>query len=451
MTYDARYRGPYVGVPGKHANPPRRVIAASHLLTGEPGRSFDDHAVAIDGTNIVWVGPVKEVPEPYAAWPIEDYPGSTIAPGLVETHAHFGARPGSAPNVSYPELHEKAWDALHSLSWARQIASVGVTTAQSLGATNYTDVALREAIAQGLVQGPRIVAAGPMITTTGGHGWREGGEVDSLDDIRHAVREHHKAGVDVIKAAATGGFFTPGTAQWKAQFTVEELTVLVNEAHRLGHRVAVHAHGTQGIRRAVEAGVDYIAHGTFIDDDGVTRFDPELADRIADKGIYVDVAAPPSYPPVPGETIAPRAHDLYSHGVKIVAGHDIGAVIPPEGYLYGLHQLEEAGIPRAEILIAASSRAAAAIGLAGITGVLAPGYEADLLVLDGNPLDDLAALDRKQLIVTRGSDFHPDDVREYAGRESSDHKTDNSNGRKPTGNVLADRLKAIQRSSLQQW
>lgn len=434
-----------IGVAGARSNPARRVIAAAHLLTGRPGEQLDDHALAIDGRHIVWVGPTAQLPAEYADWPLENHPGATILPGLVETHAHFGPRPGDEPAVSYPELHEQAWNALHSLHWARRIASVGVTSAQSLGANFYTDVALREAIDKGYAQGPRIVAAGPMITTTGGHGWREGGEVDSLDDIRHAVREHHKAGVDVIKAAATGGFFTPGTAQWKAQFTVEELRVLVEDAHRLGHRVAVHAHGTQGIRRAVEAGVDYIAHGTFISDDGTTRFEPDLADEIARKGIYVDVAAPPSYPPVEGETIAPRAHDLYSHGVRIVTGHDIGAVIPPEAYLYGLHQLEEAGIPRAEILVAATSRAAAAIGLAGVTGVLEAGYEADLLVVDGNPLDDLSALERKLRIVIRGDDFHPDYVPEYAGRDSS------ASEHKPTGNVLAERLERVRRASLQQW
>ena len=148
---------------------------------------------------------------------------------------------------------------------------------------------------------------------------------------------------------------------------------------------------------------------------------------------------------MPGETIAPRARDLYGQGVKIVTGHDIGAVIPPEAYLFGLYQLEEAGIPRPEILIAATSRAAAAIGLAGITGVLAPQYEADLLVVDGNPLDDLKALERKRRIVIRGRDFHPDFVPEYHGRYvgAGDHD--------PTDSVLAHRFERLQRAQLQNW
>ncbi|KFI50683.1 amidohydrolase family protein [Bifidobacterium biavatii] len=421
----------------------RYVVTVGRLITGRPGESLADQAVAVDGRRIAWVGDVAALPAEYADWARADYSGYTLLPGLVETHAHFGARPGSAPNVSDPARHVQGWNALHSLHWAQQLASLGVTSAQSLGSKYFTDVALREAINAGLAEGPRIVAAGSMITTTGGHDWKDSGEVDSLDDIRHAVRDHHKAGVDTIKAAATGGFFTPGTAQWKAQFTVEELRTLVDEAHRLGHPVAVHAHGTQGIRRAVEAGVDYIAHGTFISDDGTTRFDPELADQIAEKGIYVDVAAPPSYPPVEGETIAPRALDLYRHGVKIVTGHDIGAVIPPNAYLYGLHQLEASGIPRAEILVAATSRAAAAIGLAGVAGVIAPEYDADLLIVDGNPLDDLNALERRQLIITRGQVFHPVPVEEYHGRKRD--------GKGHTNNVLEERFARVSRAALQNW
>lgn len=423
----------------------QRVLIAGTVLTGRPDEVLHDAALVIDGTKIAWIGTRTALPEEFRHWSTERFPQSTILPGLIETHAHLGARPGSHPDVPAPEWHEQGWNALHSVFWARRLASVGVTSVQSLGSAFYTDVVLREAINRGLVEGPRIVAAGPMITTTAGHDWRTGSEVDSIDDIRHAVREHHKAGVDVIKVGATGGFFTPGSAQWKAQFTVDELLALVEDAHRLGHRVAVHAHGTEGIRRAVEAGVDYIAHGTFISDNGTTKFIPELADEIARKGIYVDVAAPPSYPPVPGETIAPRAHDLYEHGVKFVTGHDIGAVIPPEAYLFGLYQLEQAGVPRKEILIAATSRAAAAIGLAGVTGVLAAQYDADLLVVDGNPLDDLHSLENKQRIIIRGKDFTPDPVPEYRGRKTE------SQGHRPTNNVLEERFKRLERARLQNW
>lgn len=422
-----------------------RAVSAGRILTGRPGEELIDGCLVFDTGQIHWVGPRAELPAEYAQLRIEEYPSATILPGLVETHAHLGSRPGGGPRVPDAARHAQGWNALHSVHVLRRLGSMGITSVQSLGSRFYTDVAVREAAAQRLLDGPRIVAAGPMITTTGGHDWADGAEVDSLDDIRHAVRDHHKAGTDVIKAAVTGGFFTPGSAQWRAQFSTEEIGVLVAEAHRLGKPVAVHAHGTEGIERAVDAGVDYIAHATFISEDGTTRFEPALADRIAEAGIYVDVAAPPSYPPVPGETIAPRALDLYRRGVRIVTGHDIGAVIPAHAYLYGLYQLEEAGIPRPEILIAATSRAAAAIGLAGVTGVLAPQYQADLLVVDGNPLEDLTALERKELIVMRGRTFRPDPVPGYHGRD------DEGGAPASPDSVLARRQRDVERSKTQRW
>lgn len=188
--------------------------------------------------------------------------------------------------------------------------------------------------------------------------------------------------------------------------------------------------------------MDYIGHASFIAADGTTRFDLALADRIAEAGIYVDTVATPSYPAVDGETIAPRAFELYQHGVRVVTGHDIGAVIPPHAYLYGLEQLEAAGLPRSEVLVAATSRAAAAIGLAGVAGVLDEGYSADLLVVDGNPMDDLGALARKQRIVMRGVDFRPDPVPAYNGRE------EHPGG---PGDVLARHQEILRRRGLQDW
>jgi imidazolonepropionase-like amidohydrolase len=397
------------------APPVARVITASRLISAPGEAVIADGAVVLDAGAIAWVGPLAGLPGAYAAHPLTSHPGGTILPGLVETHAHLGSyanAPSAAASVPAGR-HEQARVALSSVAIARQLASVGVTTVQSLGSRFFADVALRDAVADGLVAGPRIVAAGPQLTTTAGHAWSTGGEVDSVTEIRRAVRDHHKAGVDLIKVMATGGFMTARTAPWHAQFTTEELRALVEEAHRLGKHTAAHAHGTEGIRRAVDAGIDYLAHASFIDRDGRTRFDPELADRIAARGIYVDTCSPPSWPAVAGETTTPRALELYRHGVPLVTGHDIGAVLPASGYTFGLKQLEASGIPREEVLRAATSRAAAAVGLAGVTGVLAAGYAADLIVVDGDPLADLAALDRLREVVIGGRTFVPDPVEPF--------------------------------------
>lgn len=394
--------------------PANRVLTAPRLFTGRRGCWIEDGALVITGDRIAWAGSVNELPSEYAAYPVEPHPDATILPGFVETHAHLGGFAYNFdPDVPDPGRHDQGWHALTSLTTARQLASVGVTTVQSLGARNFADVVLREAIDQHLVQGPRILASGPQLTTSGGHSWITGGEVDSITEIKKKVRDHHKAGVAVIKVMATGGFGTFGSAPWNAQFTTEELRALVNEAHRLGKRTAAHAHGTQGIRRAAEAGIDYIAHASFISEDGVTYFDPELADLIAEEGIYVDTCSPPSFPVVEGETTTPHAKALYDHGVKIVLGHDIGAVYPPSAYPFGMQQLVRSGLPAEEVLIAATSRGAAAVGLDGIVGVLEAGYEADIVVIAGDPREDIAVVGDVEEVIIRGQTFERDPLEPF--------------------------------------
>lgn len=319
-----------------------------------------------------------------------------------------------------------------------------MTTVQSLGSLYYSDVALREAIRFGFVSGPRIVAAGAIITPTGGHGWRNGAEVDSIDDIRREVRRHHKYGVDTIKFAGTGGFLTPGSAQWRPQFSIEELTAGVDEAHRLGKTVAVHAHGTAGIEQAVQARADLIAHASFVSDDGITRFVPALADRIARSGIYVDVSGAPGYPLKEDETWFLRSLQLYQHGVKIVAGHDVGIEgIAPEAYLPSLELLNHIGVPAEEVLVAATSRAAAAAGLAGITGVIAEGYDADIVLVQGNPLAHFSDIRRIVRVIIRGRTYPAPNG--YAGDVGSTFPPVQENA------VLRDYQARRQRLALQRW
>ena len=339
-----------------------------------------------------------------------DLPGSTLMPGLIETHDHL---PTSGTDVEYPDYgaHEVARLTLNAARSARELLSIGVTSAQSLGARHYVDVAVRDAIDNGDVRGPRIIASGPQITTTGGHSHHAGAEVDSVDQILHEVRRHHKMGVDTIKVMATGGFMTGGSAPWFAQFSQDELEVLFAEAHRLGKWTAAHAHGTQGIERAVRAGVDLVAHASFITAAGRTEFDPRLADEMARAGVYAECTMTADMPQMlrRDDSYAPPARRLWEHGVKIVAGHDAGIpAVPQRAYVGGLEALEWAGLPRAEVILAATSRAAAAIGCAGVTGVLAEGFEADLIAVAGDPRQGLGVLRDLTLVVTRGREFVPD-------------------------------------------
>ena len=266
---------------GIRTSSPSEAEVAQACAAGQGG------AVLLRGRDILAVGTTAELEERLAELLPDvdpndvvrvDLPGTTLMPGLIETHDHL---PTSGTDVEYPDYgpHEVARLTLNAARAARELLSEGVTSVQSLGARHYVDVALRDAVDAGDLRGPRIIASGPQITTTGGHAHHAGGAADSLDEIRRQVRHHHLMGADTIKAMATGGFMTDGSAPWFAQFTTEELRVLFDEAHRLGRWTAAHAHGTQGIERAVRAGVDYIAHASFVSAAGRSEFDPTWPTR----------------------------------------------------------------------------------------------------------------------------------------------------------------------------
>ncbi|HUY44257.1 MAG TPA: amidohydrolase family protein [Streptosporangiaceae bacterium] len=262
------------------------------------------------------------------------------------------------------------------LHTARELLRAGVTTARDLGARSFLDVAVRDAIARGIADGPRLVTAARPLTPT-------------------------------------GGFMTDGSAPWFAQFSLAELTTVVAESHRLGKRVAAHAHGREGIARAVAARVDSIEHCSFAGQDGKfgSDFDPALADEIAAAGIYVCPTMN-----VHALTMRDRFGDalekvitaLHSRGVQLIAGTDAGIDnCPHGGYACGLEALAAAGLPPAEVLDAATLRAARALGVDDRTGSIAPGKDADIVAVRGDPLRDISALRRVELVVARGTQHVP--------------------------------------------
>ncbi len=299
---------------------------------------------------------------------------------------------------------------------ARELLGVGVTTARDLGARAYLDVVVRDAIAAGLAPGPRMMVANRPVTVTGGHCWFMGGEADSEDDLRRIVRTHHKHGADLIKVMATGGFMTGGSAPWYAQFSAEQLAVVVAEARRLDKPVAAHAHGVEGIRRAVEAGVTTIEHCSFVTETNERHFDERLADRIAERGIFVCPTVNVNAPYVAeltGRAVGENVMKMRDAGVRIIAGTDAGINNNPHHqYAGGLQALVSLlGFKPAEVIAMATTEAAAALGLGAVTGRLAPGYDADLIVVDGDPLADIAALGRLRRVIARGREYVPDSGR----------------------------------------
>jgi imidazolonepropionase-like amidohydrolase len=388
------------------------VLTAPRVMTGDT--TVTDAAVVVGDRAVDWVGPAAALPAEYAALPRADYPDSTIMPGLIDSHVHLGFHGGPNPAARMrAETDEQ--QLIRMLHSARELLGVGVTTARDLGSRGYLDVVVRDAIAEGLARGPRMVVAACPVTVTGGHCWFMGGEADSEDDLRRLVRTHHKHGADLIKVMSTGGFMTAGSAPWYAQFTVGQLAVIVEEARRVDKPVAAHAHGLEGIRRAVEAGVTTLEHCSFVTETNERRFDETLAALIAERGIAVCPTTNVNAPYVSeltGMVVGEHLVTMHEMGVRLIAGTDAGIDnTPHHQYVGGLEYLAKLGFRPADVLAMATTEAAAVLGVGAITGRLAPGYEADLIVVHGDPLADIAALGRLRRVIARGRDYVPDSGR----------------------------------------
>ncbi|QDH69505.1 metal-dependent hydrolase family protein [Marilutibacter alkalisoli] len=344
--------------------------------------------------------------------PAVDLRGHTCSPGWTDLHVHLASQ--SSPQ-SYSEGFrlDPVDYAYRSVGYARKTLMAGFTSVRDLGG----EVAphLRDAINQGLVEGPRIWAAGKSIATTGGHadptnGWNDmlshlsgppgptEGVINSVDDARQAVRQRYKDGSDVIKITATGGVLSYARSGDAPQFTVDEVRAVVDTAKDYGYRVAAHAHGEEGMYRAVEAGVTSIEHGTYMSDrvmklmkERGTWYVPTIhagrfvADKAKVDGYFPEVVRPKAARI--GALIEETATRAYKGGVKIAFGTDAG--VGPHGdnareFIY----MVEAGIPAAVALQAATIRAAEVLGVDD-QGVLAPGKRADVIAMPGNPLEDI--------------------------------------------------------------
>jgi imidazolonepropionase-like amidohydrolase len=396
------------------------AIRAEHAFDGTRFLS-GGATVLIDGDRIVDVQTGREgLP---AGVEVAEYAG-TVLPGLVDAHTHlvadstFGGleRAGA---MTDPEVDATIVGSL------RAHAAAGVTTVRDLGDVRYRTLAFGEV--PGL---PRVVASGPPITTPGGHCHFLGGAVAGMGeaDLRAAVTERVERGVDVVKVMASGGFATPGTDQLGAQFTVAELAVLVDEAHRAGLPLVAHAHSMVGMENALAAGVDGIEHFSGLSVEHGSHIDDDFLTEVAQRGVYVDLTmgndramnalmpAPPpplaalmvrfgvsSFDEFYGSRIAGLAR-CREHGVRIITGVDSGmAPSKRHGNVWRtVGEMVEGGYPAEEAFAAATSVTAQALGLAGQTGRLEEGYAADLLVVDGDLSQDVSMLRSPRAVLIRG-------------------------------------------------
>ena len=361
-----------------------------------------DATVVVDGAEIGAVGSDASGAKSL------DVSGCTIIPGLIEGHAHLCFN-GAADWRAVYDSDSPGRMLLRMAANGRAMLRAGITTVRDLGAPTELAVELRDAVASGLTEGPSLLVAGSPITTTGGHCWFMGGEADGEPGVRKAVREHVKANVDWIKVMATGGNMTPRTYPTSAQFTVEELTAVVDEAHRLRRKVAAHAHGVPGIRAAALAGVDTVEHCSFTTPGGI-ELDTEVSALLAEQDVAISPTVSIGFRNWPDdgrrENRGRAIRDMLERGCRFLASTDCGIPgVPHDALAGGLQVMAElAQVQPVEVLRMATSGSAAILGLHD-RGVIAPGQRADLLVVEGDPTMDLAALERVRAVFRAGDQF----------------------------------------------
>jgi imidazolonepropionase-like amidohydrolase len=398
---------------------PRRVVVrAGRLLDVRSGNTLTNQAIVIEGDKIVSIGPAAEIKAAAGATTI-DLPNATVLPGLIDAHTHITFDVNSVGyqglGISVPR------EALTGAKNARITLEAGFTTVRNVGARGYSDVALRDAINAGDVPGPRMIVSGPALGITGGHcdnnllpfdyHKQSEGVADGVEGVQHKVREVIKYGADVIKICATGGVMSKGDDPNASQFTLEEMKAIVAEAHRLGRKVAAHAHGAEGVCWASEAGVDSIEHGHLMDDASIatlkkngTYLVPTLylmdwnKENMAKRNLPDYVVRKMEMVTQVGQANVKKA---FAAGVKIGFGTD-AAVYP-----HGLNAHEFAvyvrlGMTPLQAIQTATVNDADLLGWSDKIGTLEAGKFADIIAVDGDPLKDVTTLQNVKFVIKGG-------------------------------------------------
>jgi len=396
----------------------RVMVHAGKLLDVRSGKTLADQAIVIEAGKIVSVSPFSQAKRASGDRLI-DLSAATVLPGLTDAHTHLTGNPQDAGpqalGISLPRA------TLTGARNARITLEAGFTTVRNVGAEGYSDVALRDAIDAGDVPGPRMLVSGPPLGITGGHcdenflpfdfHYSAEGVADGVEGVQHKVRETIKYGADLIKICATGGVLSHGDNPQASQYTLEEMKAIVADAHRLGRKVAAHAHGAQGILWASQAGVDSIEHGSYIDDAAIAEMKKDgtylvptlyLADWFLEHAEQVHV--PPEMI-AKGRTVMAAARKNVAHafasGVKVAFGTD-AAVYPHGLNAHEFAVMVKLGMSPLQSIQAATINAADLLGWSDKIGGLEPGKWGDIIAVDGDPLQDVTTLEHVKLVMKGG-------------------------------------------------
>lgn len=396
---------------------PRTLLRAGHVLDVRTGKEAADQTIIVSGDKIVAIAATSATPKQGDDREI-DLSGLTLMPGLIDVHTHLTFDNNFDP---YHELSTSiAKGALIGAHNAKITLEAGFTTVRNVGANGYGDVDLRDAINEGLVPGPHMAVSGPALGIAGGHcddnllpfefHLQADGVADGVEAVQHKVREVIKYGADVIKVCATGGVLSKGDDPQASQYTLEEMKALVADAHRLGRKVAAHAHGAQGILWATQAGVDSIEHGSYITDEAIREMKARgtylvptayLVDWMGQYG-----KLPAFYVQKMKDVSAVEKTNIkkaIAAGVKVALGTD--AAVYPHGL--NAHELDvyvsQFGMTPLAALQTGTLNAADLMGWSDRVGTLEPGKWADIIAVSGDPLKDVKLLQNVAFVMKSGT------------------------------------------------
>ena len=399
--------------------PTRTIIYVGHMLDAKSGKTLANQQIVIEGDKIVSVGPSSGLGAK-AGHSIIDLSKATVLPGLIDAHVHLTFSPD---NFGYESLGISIpREALIGARNAKITLEAGFTTVRNVAADGYTDVALRDAINAGDVPGPRMLVSGPALGITGGHcdenllpyeyHYSADGVADGVPAVQHKVRENIKYGADLIKVCATGGVMSKGDDPHASQYTQEEMRAIVADAHRLGRKVAAHAHGAEGVRWASDAGVDSVEHGHLMDDASIatlkkngTYLVPTLylldwnRENMAKRNVPDYIQKKMQMVGAEAENNAKKAFQL---GVKIALGTD--AAVYPHGL--NAHEFEvytRLGMTNLQAIQSSLISGADLLGWSDKVGTIEPGKWADIIAVDGDPLTDIKVLQHVRFVMKGGT------------------------------------------------